>query len=590
MKKSTQIIGTMAIGIFLCMLDTTVMNIALPAMQTGLATSLAQLSWALNIYTILFASLTIPLGRLADIYGRTRLYMIGLGLFIMGSLVSGLAVSVGWLIAGRGLQSLGAAIVFPASMTIGIQSVSAAKRVNAIAILGTTQGLATALGPTIGGAVTQFFSWRGIFLINVPLALVAFGLCWWLLPHQSVRTTTEKLDWAGSLLSMLTLFSLTLVLVKGSDWGWTSTTIIGLSLTCVAALVGFIWTEAHVAQPMIPLALFRDRQFTGAALATVLSGVFFVALPVLLPSFFTKVQGKTELLAALMISPASLMIFIFSPISGFMLNKIGPRLVLLSGTIAIISGYVWLAHLDPNQYWQLLIVLVLVGMGYGIIIGPVTVLAAGDFTGKLLTASQSVIGVFRQIGTSLAVAIFVSALSTNLVTAKQQIWHNAQTDVATLTVSAKAKRDTLHQIKTQLAAEKVTTRANQPAISAAKTKRLVQQNYMAVLKQQHLQTAPAKVRDQVHQQVQRQVIKTVANDNRQIAGVVTKVKANTKTEMTTAFMRPYRLAMPVTVLMVVLVVCFKRRRDYFRQSVQSVESEATNENPDYLRSSVSEKL
>lgn len=156
MQKSTKIVTTMAMGTFLCMLDTTVMNIALPAIQTGLATNLAQLSWALNIYTILFASLTIPLGRLADIYGRARLYLIGLALFLGGSLFSGLAGHVSWLIVGRGVQSLGAAIVFPASMTIGIQSVPAAKRTGAIGILGTTQGLAAALGPTIGGAVTQF--------------------------------------------------------------------------------------------------------------------------------------------------------------------------------------------------------------------------------------------------------------------------------------------------------------------------------------------------------------------------------------------------------------------------------------------------
>ena len=561
MQKSTKIVTTMAMGTFLCMLDTTVMNIALPAIQTGLATNLAQLSWALNIYTILFASLTIPLGRLADIYGRARLYLIGLALFLGGSLFSGLAGHVSWLIVGRGVQSLGAAIVFPASMTIGIQSVPAAKRTGAIAILGTTQGLAAALGPTIGGAVTQFFGWRGIFLINVPLVLIMLGLCWWLLDRQTTETVTEKIDWVGSLCSMGTLFSLTLMLVKGSDWGWTSSVVIGLGVFSLVALVSFIVVEAHVEQPMMPLALFHNRQFTGAALITIISGVFMVALLVLLPSFFTKVQGKTELVAALMISPASMMIFLFSPISGFVLAKVGPRAVILSGILAIIAGYVGLSRLNPDHYWQLLIVLLLVGAGYGMIIGPITVLAAGDFTGKLLTASQSVIGVFRQIGTSLAVAIFVSALSTNLVTAKHQVWQTAQGAVANLTVSAKVKQDTLAAVRAQLATEKVASGTSKHFITPAKTRHLIRQNYAQVIKQQRLALAPVPVRRVVYRRVQRTVIATVVHDNQQIATVVTKVKATSKTALTGAFMRPYQVAMPVTFSMLPLLISFKRRRD-----------------------------
>ncbi|MFC6290810.1 MFS transporter [Levilactobacillus angrenensis] len=565
MQKSTKIVTTMAMGTFLCMLDTTVMNIALPAIQTGLATNLAQLSWALNIYTILFASLTIPLGRLADIYGRARLYLIGLALFLGGSLFSGLAGHVSWLIVGRGVQSLGAAIVFPASMTIGIQSVPAAKRTGAIAILGTTQGLAAALGPTIGGAVTQFFGWRGIFLINVPLVLIMLGLCWWLLDRQTTETVTEKIDWVGSLCSMGTLFSLTLMLVKGSDWGWTSSVVIRLGVFSLVALVSFIVVEAHVEQPMMPLALFHNRQFTGAALITIISGVFMVALLVLLPSFFTKVQGKTELVAALMISPASMMIFLFSPISGFVLAKVGPRAVILSGILAIIAGYVGLSRLNPDHYWQLLIVLLLVGAGYGIIIGPITVLAAGDFTGKLLTASQSVIGVFRQIGTSLAVAIFVSALSTNLVTAKHQVWQTAQGAVANLTVSAKAKQDTLAAVRAQLATEKVASGTSKHFITPAKTQHLIRQNYAQVIKQQRLALAPVQVRRAFYRRVQRTVIATVVHDNQQIATVVTKVKATSKTALTGAFMRPYQVAMPVTFSTLPLLISFKRRRDYLKQ-------------------------
>lgn len=562
MNHSMRIVLTMAIGIFLCLLDTTVMNIALPVMQTGLSTSLTQLSWALNVYTILFASLTIPLGRLADIYGRSRLYLVGLSLFLIGSLSSGLAANVGWLIAGRGLQSLGAAIVFPASMTIGIQSVAPEKRTSAIAILGATQGLAAALGPTIGGAVTQFFGWRGIFLINVPFVILAFILCLRLLSWQHQRPVGERLDLWGSLLSMTMLFSLTLALVKGDDWGWTSGAIIGLAVTSIVALGAFLFAEAHVDQPMVPLALFKDRQFTGSAIVTVIAGVFMVAIMVLMPSYFTRVMGKSELMAALMITPTSLMIFIFSPLSGFLLAKLGPRLVIFSGSLAIACGYGWLSILNPRAYWQLVIVFVLVGMGYGIVIGPITVLAAGKLTGKLLTASQSVIGVFRQIGTSLAVAIFVSALSTNLVTAKQHIWQSTQDQVASLSMSAQAKTDTLATVKTRLKQAEPSTTASTQGISAAKTKRLVKTNYQAVVKKQQLQHAPVAVQHQVYQQVQQKVTQTVAHDNRQIKKVVHHVKVKTRSELDWAFMWPYRLAMPLAWLMLGCTLYFERRSDY----------------------------
>ncbi len=535
------------------------MNIALPAIQTGLNTDLSHLSWALNIYTILFASLTIPLGRLADVWGRGRLYLLGLTLFLLGSLASGLSTTVTLLIVGRGIQSIGAAIVFPASMTIGIQSVSLAKRTGAIALLGVTQGLAAALGPTIGGAVTQFWGWRGIFLINVPLTLLALGLSIWLLDWRSHVRESVKLDIAGSGLIMLTLLSLTLLLVKGSDWGWMSQSIIILAVVSVISLGMFIWTEAHVAQPMVSLALFKDRQFNGAALATVLSGIFLVGLMVLMPSFFTKVQNYSELMAAIMITPASVMIFMLSPISGLLLAKLGPRLVILVGSIAMVAGYAVISVMNASHYWQFAVAAVLIGAGYGIIIGPITVLAAGGFTGELLTASQSVIGVFRQIGTSLAVAIFVSALATNLTTAKSRVQTYATQTISALSVSKQVKTDALTTVHRQLAAEQSSTKTTAP-ITPAKTKRLITTNYEKVLKQQHLQQAPADVKTQVHQKVAQQVTKQVATMNQQLITAITGIKAKTKTELTAAFIKPYQVALPFTLLMILVSLCFERRQ------------------------------
>ncbi|WP_438341039.1 MFS transporter [Lactiplantibacillus plantarum] len=559
------IVLTMAIGIFLCILDTTVMNIALPAIQTGLSTDLAHLSWALNIYTVLFASLTIPLGRIADIFGRARLYIIGLIVFVLGSLASGLAVNDMTLIIGRGVQSIGAAIVFPASMTIGIKSVSMNKRNTAIATLGITQGLAAALGPTIGGVVTQFFSWRGIFLINVPFILLSLILCIKLLDLNESHHKTEKIDFSGSLFSMITLFSLTLLLVKGSDWGWTSAKILGLITICIGALIIFILVESRVAQPMIPLALFKDKQFVGSAIATVSSGMFLAALLVLMPSFFTKVQNKTELIAALMITPASFMIFVWSPISGVLLSKLGPKIVTVTGNVMMILGYVTLSTMNPNIYWQVFIAALLIGAGYGIVIGPITVLAAGDFTGDLLTASQSVIGVFRQIGTSLAVAIFVSALSTNLITAKSNVWHYAKTEVTALDISPKAKRDTLAQVRKQLASEKTPKKKQTVFINEKEKQHLINKNYQLAIKKNKLAIAPKNVKQAVFKQVKEEVTTEVDHSNKVLAVTVANIKNKTKKELTSAFIHPYQFALPFTFLMLLTVFLFKKRKVYLKQ-------------------------
>lgn len=559
--KSRTIIGTMAIGLFLCLLDTTVMNIALPAIQAGLNTTLSQLSWALNIYTVLFASLTIPLGRIADVYGRPRIYVLGLGLFLFGSLSSGLGTSIGWLIFGRGVQSVGAAIVFPASMTLSIQSVPQAKRTQAIAALGITQGLAAALGPTIGGVVTQFWGWRGIFLMNVPFILIALGLCLWEFDFQPHSRRTTQLDVLGSLLSMLTLFSLVLLLVKGSDWGWRSPIIIGLGLISGCALVGFILVESRAKHPMMPLALFHDRQFVGAALVTVTSGIFFVALPVLLPSFFTKVQGTSELMAALMITPASLMIFFLSPIAGFLLAKVGPRVIVFLGSFSLALGYLTLTVMDADHYWQVCLAAVLVGAGYGIIIGPVTVLAAGTFTGELLTASQSVIGVFRQIGTTLAVTIFVAGLSANLVTAKTTIRTTANQEIQALNINQRAKNDAFAQVKRQLASDQTATQTT-PPITPQSQQKLVEQAYSTALQQHHLTGATAQMKRTVYRQVDQQVTQRVAHLNAELTPAVARIHVQTKAALTRAFIRPYQIALPFTILALGTTVLFESRQPY----------------------------
>ncbi|QBO36233.1 DHA2 family efflux MFS transporter permease subunit [Periweissella cryptocerci] len=559
--KTRVSIVALALGTFLVMLDTTIMNIALPAIKAGLHVSLPDLSWALNIYTITFAVLMIPLGRLADISGRNKLYLLGLILFGTGSLASGLALNVPILIAARGLQAIGGAIVFPASMTIALGLVDMQSRSKILLSLGITQGLAAALGPTIGGIITTYLSWRWVFFVNVPIVLASVILIAINLPLKNESHVNGKIDWLGSLFLMITLFSLTLGLIQGNDWGWSSVRIIALFVTTVIALLTFIIYERHAASPMINFELFKNRNFNGAALTMTLVQLFLVAVMVLLPTYLTSVQGTTEFKAALLITPVSLLIFIMAPLSALLMEKIGVRVLFLIGFISLAVGYFLLWHLDvTNGYTQLIIADVVIGFGYGAIAGPITVIAASDFTGELLTASQSVIGVLRQIGSVLAVAIFVSTLTTNLTHETTKSEHYADTQISKLAIPTAAKTTMTKAVHQQLAAGKANSN-NKPAISKKDEAQLVATNYQQVLKQQHLPAnAPITVTAAIHAQVTKQVHATVTKINLAVAHTATSIGNHAKNNAQTAFLSLYGMALPVVIASILATFIFKGKK------------------------------
>lgn len=182
----------MCLGIFLCMIDTTIMNIALPAIQSSVNTSLEKMSWVLNVYTMTIAVLAIPLGRIADIFGKAKMYILGLIIFGGGSVLCAFANTGDFLIFSRFIQSVGAAILFPTSMVIGVSAMPLAKRHVALAILGVTQGLSAAMGPVIGGIITQNFGWRWVFFVNVPICILGIILCGIMLQIKMKNVSSQK--------------------------------------------------------------------------------------------------------------------------------------------------------------------------------------------------------------------------------------------------------------------------------------------------------------------------------------------------------------------------------------------------------------
>ncbi len=240
------------LGIFICMLDTTILNVSLPNIGEHLDVGLDSLSWALNVYLILFASLTILLTRISEMLGVHKCFLIGVFLFGIGSTLSALSSELSMLLVGRAIQSVGASIVFPLSMTLGIGLVNVEKRTGMIAILGITQGLAAALGPTIGGIVTQFMGWRWIFWINVPLTIIMILIGITNLNMRNEVQHKQSMDILGAILIMVTLATVSLGMMQGRVWTWTSFATVLCFLTSAVSFSLFVWIEHRSKNPMVP--------------------------------------------------------------------------------------------------------------------------------------------------------------------------------------------------------------------------------------------------------------------------------------------------------------------------------------------------
>lgn len=453
---------------------------------------------------------------------------------------------------------MGAATIFPLSMVIGISTTSLSRRTRVIAALGVTQGLAAALGPTIGGILTQYFSWRWIFLVNAPLILISIILCLIFLNFKEAGKNI-KIDFLGALLSIIMLFTLTLALVQGRDWGWRSPLILTLLIISLVSLTVFIIYERKIDFPMIPMKLFENRQFIGASLTIVLSNLFLVGVTVILPTFFTKIQGKSELTAALLVTPISAMIFICSPIAALMIKKFGARFIIAIGFLSMGTAYVLFTYISMTSIFQITGTCILLGFGYGIITGPITVLAADDFTGEMLTASQSVAGVLRQVGIVLAVAIFVTGLYNNLSSAKETSLHNANSQVERMNLSSNLKIKILEQAKKQIESGNSTENFQESHITEQEKKSMIIGNYNNELKGKD--ALSIDIKSEIKQEITNKVNSKINQINSKINQVIRKIIFYTKNQFSNAFISLYRNSIAFVLVSAIVSFLFKKKNE-----------------------------
>ena len=395
------------LGNFMVLLDTTIIVTALPTIQSHLHTNLSDLQWAADAFTLSFAALLLTGGTLGDRFGRKRLFLAGMVLFLLGSMFCGFAPTLGWLLFGRVVQGVGAAALAPGSLSVLASAFPEPReRAQAIGIWAGVSGLGLAIGPLAGGWLIQIASWPAIFFVNLPVGILALALGVPLLA-ESRNPNARRIDLPGQVLVTGTLVFLVMALIEGSSQGWTSPLILGLFSGSAVLLAAFLLVEVRVREPMVPLSLFGNRVFSVANVASAVLGFAIVGTLFFLVQFLQNVQGYTAFEAGLRTLPASVGTIAVAPFAGQLTARIGPRLpIVLGALLAATSLFLVTTTLQPDTsyatlWWQI----ALFGIGCGFVLTPLATAVLSATPPQRSGLGSSILNTCRTVGITLGVAV-----------------------------------------------------------------------------------------------------------------------------------------------------------------------------------------
>jgi EmrB/QacA subfamily drug resistance transporter len=415
MHRKWRTLAIVCVAIFMLLLDITVVNVALPKIQRDLHASFTDLQWVVDAYSLMLATVVLNAGSLADLLGRKRVFLTGVVLFTAASAACGAATSPLFLNLARGAQGIGGAIMFAVSLALLSQEFHGRERGTAFGIWGATVGAAVAIGPMVGGALTEWAGWRWIFFVNLPIgaACVLVGAR---VLHESKDEGHGGVDWAGLVTLSLGLFALVLGLLRGNDWGWSSGRVVGLFAAAGALLVAFCAAELLQESPMFDLRLFKVPAFAGAQItAFAISSAMFSQF-LYLTLYLQNVLGYSPIQAGLRFLPLSMISFFAAPLSGRLSERVPVRVLLGTGLGLVALSLYLMYGIHESSGWTTLLAGFLVGgVGIGMVNPPLASTAVSVVPPQRAGMAAGVNNTFRQVGIATGIAglgaIFQSALN-----------------------------------------------------------------------------------------------------------------------------------------------------------------------------------
>jgi EmrB/QacA subfamily drug resistance transporter len=392
-----------------------VVNVALPAIAADLGVGLSELEWIVTGYALTFASLMLTGGKLADMLGRRLVFVVGLVIFTVSSLACGLAGSGDVLIAARVVQGAGAALMNPATLSIIAATFPPRQRGTAIGIWAGVSAMALAVGPLVGGLLTEHISWGWIFFVNVPIGVLAIVASMLLIPESKDESADQRLDLPGLLTSGIGLFAFTYGLIEANTYGWTSPRIIGAFAVAAVMLVTFVQLERHQRIPMLDLSLFRSGTFAGANLAVLLVALAMFGVFFFVSLYMQGVLGYSAVKAGAAFLPMTILIMLVAPIAGKSSDRFGSRWLMTSGMILIAVQLLYFSRLGVEEsYWRILPAMILGGFGMSLVMTPSAAAAMRALPVDKVGVGSAVLNAFRQVGGAMGIALIGAIMAHQL--------------------------------------------------------------------------------------------------------------------------------------------------------------------------------
>ncbi|MFY9687879.1 MAG: MFS transporter [Pseudolabrys sp.] len=400
-----------SLGVLLAQIDTSVVNLGLKSIAGDLNAGVSEMQWVIDAYNLVYATLLLTGGTLGDIYGRRRIFLLGIALFTAGTIVCAIAPNAAALIGGRAISGLGAAFALPMSLVLLTRAYPhREERAHAMGIWASCNGLAFIIGPTLGGWLVDSVGWRSIFYMSLPACAAALLLTLYTI-EESSEPDGRRLDLPGQVLVIIALGGFALAAIEGSHWGWTMPLFAVLACAALAA-IAFVRVEARTPGPLLPLSFLGQPVFSAALAVAGLMTFGMYALLFIMPLYFQTIRGATLFIAGLELLPMSVSFVIVSQLVGYLTNNLGPRIIMTAGMACMGFGALAIAFISENTNLVVIaLALFIVGIGLGLNTAPVNGVAVAAVPPARSGTASGVLNTARMVGATMGVAILGSVFA-----------------------------------------------------------------------------------------------------------------------------------------------------------------------------------